>query len=358
MNSQFESWKKIVTNSNATVGDAINILNETGLKIVLIVSENGFLEGTVSDGDIRRGLLKGINIQDSLDKIIHLDNLVVPPEMKRELVLKLMIANKIQQIPIVDGKNKVLGVHHWSEINTVPSRQNTMVIMAGGLGTRLRPATNKIPKPMLKVSGKPILEHIIEKAKFDGFTKFVLAVYYLGNTIENHFKDGSQFDVEIDYLRETKPLGTAGALSLLTKNLHQDLVVTNGDVITEINYGQLLDFHTSHNATATMAVRLHEIQNQFGVVQTDGVKITGYEEKPILRSNINAGVYAIKPEALKLLAANENCDMPTLFERLKAHSMLTVAYPLHEHWLDIGNTSDFRKAKSNEDLTRKNYESD
>ena len=350
MNNEVGSWKKIVINSNATVGDAINILNETGLKIVLVVSENGFLEGTICDGDIRRGLLKGTNIQDSLNKIIHLDNLVVPPEMKREMVLKLMIVNKIQQIPIVDGKNRVLGVHHWSEINTVSSRQNTMVIMAGGLGTRLRPATDKIPKPLLKVSGKPILEHIIEKAKFDGFTKFVLAVYYLGNTIENYFKDGSQFDVEINYLRETKPLGTAGALSLLTKNLHDDLVVTNGDVITEINYGHLLDFHTLHNATATMAVRLHEIQNQFGVVQIDGIKITGYEEKPILRSNINAGVYAMKPEALKLLVANENCDMPTLFERLKANSMLTIAYPLHEHWLDIGNFSDFRKANSDEDL--------
>ena len=356
MNNESGSWKKIVTDFNATVGDVINILNNTGLKIVLIVSENGFLEGTISDGDIRRGLLKGISIKDSVSEIIHLNSLVVPPEMKREMVLQLMIANKIQQIPIVDETNKILGVHHWDEINTVSIRENTMVIMAGGLGTRLRPATDEIPKPLLRVSGKPILEHIIEKAKFDGFKKFVLAVYYLGNKIEDYFKDGSQFGVEIEYLKETKPLGTAGALSLLTNNLHKDLVVTNGDVITEIDYGQLLDFHILHNATATMAVRLHEIQNQFGVVQTDGIKITGYEEKPILRSNINAGVYAIKPEALKLLVANENCDMPTLFERLKASSMLTIAYPLHEHWQDIGNFSDFRKANSNEDLVRKNYE--
>jgi len=356
MSNEVESWKKIVTNFNATVADAINILNKTGLKIVLIVSENGFLEGTISDGDIRRGLLKGINITDSVSEIIHSNSLVVPPEMKREMVLQLMIANKIQQIPIVDEKNRVLGVHHWDEINTVSSRQNTMVIMAGGLGTRLRPATDEIPKPLLKVSGKPILEHIIEKAKFDGFNKFVLAVYYLGNKIEDYFKDGSQFGVKIEYLRETKPLGTAGALSLLAKNLHEDIVVTNGDVITEIDYGQLLDFHTLHNATATMAIRLHEIQNQFGVVQTDGIKITSYEEKPILRSNINAGVYAIKPEALKLLVVNENCDMPTLFERLKANSMLTIAYPLHEHWLDIGNFSDFRKANLSEDLVQKNYE--
>ena len=356
MNNESRSWEKIVINFTATVGDAINILNKTGLKVVLIVSENGFLEGTISDGDIRRGLLKGVSLKDSVSEIIHRNSLVVPPEMKREMVLQIMVVNKIQQIPIVDEKNKVLGLHLWDEINTVSSRQNTMVIMAGGLGTRLRPATDEIPKPLLNVSGKPILEHIIEKAKFDGFKKFVLAVYYLGNKIEDYFKDGSKFGIEIEYLRETKPLGTAGALSLLAKNLQADLVVTNGDVITEIDYGQLLDFHTLHNATATMAVRLHEIQNQFGVVQTDGIKITSYEEKPTMRSNINAGVYALKPEALKLLVANENCDMPTLFERLKANSMLTIAYPLHENWMDIGNISDFRKAGSNIDLFRKNYE--
>jgi NDP-sugar pyrophosphorylase family protein len=222
-----------------------------------------------------------------------------------------------------------------------------MVIMAGGMGKRLRPYTENCPKPLLPVAGKPILEHIIARAKLEGFSHFVLAIHYLGHMIEDHFGNGERLGVRIDYLHEKSPLGTAGALGLMQPHPGLPFVVTNGDVITDIRYGELLDFHVRHAASATMAVRLHEWQHPFGVVQTQGVEIVGFEEKPIARSHINAGVYALDPAALDCLIANEPCDMPTLFERLQAQSKRTVAYPMHEPWLDVGRPSDLEQVRRN-----------
>jgi NDP-sugar pyrophosphorylase family protein len=189
-----------------------------------------------------------------------------------------------------------------------------------------------------------MLEHIIERAKAEGFSHFVLAVHYLGHMIEDHFGNGESIGVKIDYLREGTPLGTAGALSLLDPTPEQAFVVTNGDVITDIQYGELLDFHLRHNAAATMAVRMHEWQHPFGVVQTQGIEIVGFEEKPIARSHINAGVYALDPTTLSALSQGVRCDMPTLFERLQAQSKPTVAYPMHEPWLDVGRPDDLIRA--------------
>jgi NDP-sugar pyrophosphorylase family protein len=277
-------------------------------------------------------------------RIIHRNALVVPPELGRDLVMQLMLANKIQQIPVVDQQHHVAGLHLWNEMTMPPSRPNLMVIMAGGMGTRLRPHTEDCPKPLLLVAGKPMLEHIIERAKLEGFNHFVLAIHYLGHMIEAYFGKGERLGVQIDYLREESPLGTAGALGLLKPIPDAPFVVTNGDVITDIRYGELLDFHARHAATATMAVRLHEWQHPFGVVQTQGVEIVGFEEKPIARSHINAGVYVLDPSALSVLTADAHCDMPSLFERLQVKSQRTVAYPMHEPWLDVGRPDDLLAA--------------
>jgi NDP-sugar pyrophosphorylase family protein len=188
------------------------------------------------------------------------------------------------------------------------------------------------------------LEHIIERAKADGFVNFVLAIHYLGHMIEEHFGDGSRLQVHIEYLREKSPLGTAGALSQLTPRPDEPFVVTNGDVITDIRYAELLDFHIRHDASATMAVRVHEWQHPFGVVQTKGIEIVGFEEKPVTRSHINAGVYVLAPEALGALNSDEPCDMPSLFERLQVEKKRTVAYPMHEPWLDVGRPADYVEA--------------
>ena len=344
MNSSGQLWRSAILSSNTTIAQAIRNLNDISLKIVLVVNEVGALVGTISDGDIRRGLLKGLDLESSIDTIIHRNAFVVPPELERELVMQLMIANKIQQIPVVDKKHRIVGLHTWDEITLPNSRPNLMVIMAGGMGTRLRPHTNNCPKPLLEISGKPMLEHIIDRAKLEGFNHFLISINYLGEMIEDYFGNGKRLGVQIDYLRESSPLGTAGALSLLKPMPNNPFVVANGDVITDIRYGGLLDFHVRHSAIATMAVRLHEWQHPFGVVNTEGIEIIGIEEKPVARSHINAGVYVLDPIALNALAENVHCDMPTLFERLRANRQRTVAYPMHEPWLDVGRPDDLKQA--------------
>lgn len=345
MNSDNPVWRRALLPHTATIQEVIRNLDQVAIKIVLVLDASGKLEGTISDGDIRRGLLRGLEMGSPITTVIHRNPLVVPPDMTRETIMQLMVANKIQQIPVVDEQREVVGVHLWDQITTPQLRPNVMVIMAGGKGTRLRPHTEHCPKPMLPVGDKPMLEHIVERAMANGFSQFLLAVHYLGHMIEEHFGDGSKWNVRIDYIREQSPLGTAGALGLLAQRPQAPFLVTNGDVLTDINYGELLDFHVRHQAAATMAVRIHEWQHPFGVVQTQGVDIIGFEEKPVARTHINAGVYVLTPESLDELHANERCDMPTLFERLQAKGQRTVAYPMHEPWLDVGRPSDYETAQ-------------
>ena len=294
-------WRAALLPGSATLQQAIRNLNESALQIALVVAQDGSLLGTVTDGDIRRGLLRGLDLGSPVDSIIQRDPLVVPPQLGRDMVLQLMQVNKVRQLPIVDARRVVLGLHLWDELMTPQRRPNVMVIMAGGQGNRLRPHTENCPKPLLPVAGKPMLEHIIERAKAEGFEHFVLAIHYLGHMIEEYFGDGSRWRVKIEYLRESSPLGTAGAVGLLDPRPDAPFVVTNGDVLTDIRYGELLDFHCRHGAAATMAVRVHEWQHPFGVVHTQGVEIVGFEEKPVARSHINAGIYVLDPAALDRL---------------------------------------------------------
>ena len=340
-------WRLSTLPVDATIAQVIQNLNQAGLKIVLILNDVDELEGTISDGDVRRGLLKGLDLNSPITDIIHRNPLVVPPEMDRAMVRQLMVANKIQQIPVVNARQHAVGLHVWDEITSSPMRPNVMVIMAGGKGTRLLPYTENCPKPLLPIAGKPMLEHIIERAKLEGFNHFVLAIHYLGQMIEDYFGNGERLGVRIEYLREKSPSGTAGALGLFDPRPKAPFVVTNGDVITDIRYDELLDFHIRHEATATMAVRVHEWQHPFGVVHTKGLEIVGFEEKPLARSHINAGVYVLNPEALDLLSAGAHCDMPTLFSRIQAKAQRTVAYPMHEPWLDVGKPDDLAAARLN-----------
>ena len=345
-----ESWRKTLLPANASLHQAICCLDETSLQIAIVVSEDGLLVGTLTDGDIRRGLLRGFEMNSPVEGIIHRDPLVVPPDWGRDTVLQLMQANKIHQLPVVDECRRVVGLHLWDELLAPGIRPNVMVIMAGGRGTRLGTHTENCPKPLLPVGGKPMLEHIIDRAKAEGFNRFVLAIHYLGHMIEEFFGNGSRWQVEIEYLREQSPLGTAGALGLLLCRPEEPFLVTNGDVLTDIRYGELLDFHSRHSASATMAVRLHEWQHPFGVVKTKGVDIVGFEEKPVSRSHINAGIYVLEPDALDLISKDEHCDMPTLFARLQEMPARTIVYPMHEPWLDVGRPDDLERARGDHAL--------
>ena len=340
-------WRQSILPINSTIHDAIINLDKIAIKIVIIVNEEGKLEGTISDGDIRRGLLRGLDLNSPIESIVYRNPMVVSPDIGRDTVRQLMVINKIQQVPVVDELSHVVGLHLWDEIAIPPLRNNLMVIMAGGKGSRLRPHTEHCPKPMLPVSGKPMLEHIIERAKREGFSNFMLAIHYLGHVVEDYFGNGDRLQVRIDYIRERSPLGTAGALGLLKAYPEDPFLVTNGDVLTDIHYGELLDFHICHNASATMAVRVYEWQHPYGVVQTQGINIIGFEEKPVHHSHINAGVYALNPEALGFLDKNSRCDMPVLFKRLQAKAKKTIAYPIHEPWLDVGRVDDLKTARLN-----------
>jgi len=339
-------WRTTVLPPNSSMKQVIAKLNDTGLQIVLVLDKNDILLGTVTDGDIRRGLLRGLTLDTPIESVMRSNSLVVPPEMGREVILQLMHANQFRQLPVVDADNRVVGLHLWDEMAAPSARPNPMVIMAGGLGKRLRPHTDNCPKPMLPVAGKPMLEHIIERAKAEGFGHFIISINYLGEIIEEHFGNGSRLGVKVEYLKESTPLGTAGALGLLSPRPELPFVVTNGDVLSDINYSELLNFHTRHAAVATMAVRLHEWQHPYGVVQTKGVDIVGFEEKPISRSHINAGIYVLSPEALSAIEVNSHCDMPALFEQLQGEGERTVAYPMHEPWLDVGRPDDLKQANA------------
>ena len=331
---------------NSTIKDAAQSLSQSSLRICLVLDSDSHLLGIISDGDIRRGLLRNCNMSSSIREIINKSPLVVPSGLTNESIYKMMIANNIFVIPEVDDSNRVVSLH---SIGDDHSRINdlTMVVMAGGRGKRLQPYTDSCPKPMLPIKGKPMLEYIIRQAKEEGITKFILSVNYLSELIQDYFQDGSSFDVSISYIEESTPLGTAGSLSLFQDRPSSPFIVTNCDVITDIKYSSVSEFHHRQNAIATMAVRTHEIKNPFGVVQLDGLNIVGFQEKPLYTDYINAGVYCISPLALDYLQYNEYCDMPSFFKTLQDSNHKILAYPMHEPWLDVGRRDDLIKLDNN-----------
>ncbi len=344
-----QDWAKTILPLSSTVEQAVLNLDETKFQIVLVCDENKHLIGTITDGDIRRGLLRGLNLNSPIQSVINSNSFVATPTISHEMAINLMLANRIQQLPVVDENRCVVGLLLWDQFHELPvTRPNSMIIMAGGVGERLRPHTENCPKPMLPISGKPILEHIIERAKSYGFHHFIFAIHYLGNMIEEYFGNGDRWNVHIEYLHEKAPLGTAGALSLLNPRPNLPFIVSNGDVLTNIRYDDILDFHNRFESSATMAVRLHEWQQPFGVVETHGIEIIGFQEKPLVQSRINAGVYVLNPECLNSLKADTICDMPSLFERLRNERKRTVAYPIYERWRDVGRFEDLTEAIAEE----------
>jgi len=342
-----KDWKRAALTDKASIKDAVKNLVASSLQIILIVDNNHLL-GVVNDGDIRRGILRGLSLDDSIKSIINRSPVVVSEDETLESVLHLMNSNVLNAIPIVDKSHQVLGLHLLNEIISPQKKNNKIIIMAGGQGSRLLPKTKDCPKPLLPIKGKPMLEHIIMKAKDEGFHRFVLAVYYLGDMIKSYFGDGSDWGIEIEYLNEEIPLGTAGALSLLKETSDLPIIVTNADVISDLSYNGLLDYHTRHiDNYATMGIRLYEIMHPFGVVNLKGNDIIGFDEKPILRNNINAGVYVLNPKALSFLEKNQYFDMPSLFKRLQENKLRTIAYPIHESWHDIGHHDEYNKVNNN-----------
>ena len=336
-------WRQAVLPATSSIEKAIESLDKTSLKIVLVVNSDQSFSGTISDGDIRRAMVRGKTLQDSIEQVANAECFKVTENCDINSLPSIMRANKVFQIPVVNAKNELTGLHVLDELLDATELKNFFVVMAGGRGQRLRPYTENCPKPLVPVSGRPILEHILERAKQEGFRNFIFSINYLGHMIRKHFGDGHQFGVSIEYVEEDHPMGTAGSLSLIKKLPKEPFIVSNGDVLTNFKYSQLIDFHHFHQADATMAVKLHEWQNPFGVVSTEGFEIKGFEEKPIYRSHVNAGIYVLNPDVLSNLKQGVSCDMPELFDLLRYASKKTIAYPMHEPWLDVGRPEDLHK---------------
>ncbi|MDY0328081.1 MAG: nucleotidyltransferase family protein [Arcobacteraceae bacterium] len=329
---------------NSTIKEALAIIDNGGLQIALIVDENDKLLGTLTDGDIRRGLLKGLDLNSFIESIIFKTPTVANVSDTKETILNLALSKKLHQIPIVDDNRKIIGLIEIEELIRPKTKTNKVVLMVGGLGTRLRPLTEHTPKPMLKVGNKPILQTIVEKFAEYGYTNIVMCVNYKSHIIQDYFGDGKEFGVNIEYILEEQRMGTAGALSLLKEEPTEPFFVMNGDLLTNINFEHLHSYHCSHNAVASMCVRDYDFQVPYGVVNIQEGKILSIEEKPIQKFFVSAGIYLLSPEVLEYIPQNEFYDMPTLFEKLIGLNKNTISFPLREYWLDIGRIEEYKKA--------------
>ena len=341
-----KSYQNILLTPTSTIKEALKIIDSGAMKLAIVIDEDEKLIGTLTDGDIRRGLLGDLTLNDSIETIIYKTPTVCNIEDTKEKILEVAIAKKLYQIPIVDNDGKLIGIEEVDELLKAKYKSNKVVLMVGGLGTRLYPLTKNTPKPMLKVGNRPILETIILNFKKYGFTDIILGVSYKSEIIENYFGDGSNFGVSIKYIHEEKRMGTAGALSLIRDELNEPFFVMNGDLLTNINFEHMMDYHIQNSSTATMGVREYDFQIPYGVVHVDGINIKSIEEKPVHNFYVSGGVYVLNPDSLRYIPQNEYFDMPTLFENIIANGKKSISFPIREYWLDIGRIEEFEKANN------------
>ncbi|TAM45939.1 MAG: CBS domain-containing protein [Gammaproteobacteria bacterium] len=337
-------WQKARIAPDRSIRDVIRTIDEGAIRIALVVDGDNRLLGTVTDGDIRRGILRGISLEEAVTRVMNPRPITARADEGRDVILERMKQTRLHQIPVVDGQGRLVTVEILDELLQSRHRDNWVVLMAGGLGSRLRPLTDECPKPLLKVGSKPLLEIILENFLEYGFRRFYISVNYRAEMVKEHFGDGSRWGSEIRYVHEDQRLGTAGALSLLPERPALPLIVMNGDLLTKVNFQHLLDFHAEHRARATMCVREYDFQVPYGVVRIDHHRILGIDEKPVQRFFVNAGIYVLEPDALELIPPATYFDMPELFTNLIGRKQETAVFPIREYWLDIGHMEDFARA--------------
>lgn len=347
-----KNWESTLIETNATLLTAIERLNESAKKICLVVDGERRLIGTVTDGDIRRAIMAKAPMESDIKGIMRRNPMVVRPEDSDERVRALATTLSITHFPVCDSSGRVVGIRTIEDLlaNACQGHDNWVVLLAGGLGKRLGHLTKDIPKPLLKVGRKPLLETIVENFVRAGFRNIFLSVNFKADMIIEYFGDGSAWGANIRYLQENQPLGTGGALGLLPERPDKPVLVMNGDILTTVDFGALLNFHLQHDGAGTMCVREYDVQVPFGVVKVDGAEITGIEEKPLHRHLINTGLYVVNPEMIDLIPKGEAMDMPDLFRRITANPHLkAMVYPIREYWIDIGRIEDFDRANSDID---------
>jgi dTDP-glucose pyrophosphorylase len=342
MRTRLEACRVLV---GATVREAMWALERGGAEIALVVDDNGRLVGTMTDGDVRRALLAGAALDSPLEPHIQRTFTAVTTQAGRAEVIDLMRARTIGQIPIISADGQLVGLHLLHEIIGAKERLNWAVVMAGGKGSRLWPMTEDIPKPMLRVAGRPILERVVLHLAGFGIRRLFLSVNYLADVIADHFGDGSRFGCQIEYLREEQPLGTGGSLSLLPEPPSHPLIVMNGDLVTEADIGAMLDFHARAGQRATVGVRRYSHTVPFGCVEVDGDRIVQMEEKPSLVRLVNAGIYVIDPDLVARVPIRQEYPMPRLVDDCIARGERVAAFEIEADWIDIGQRDQLKRAR-------------
>ena len=334
---------EIKINQNASIKQALKVIDKGAIKVAVVLSDDGLLLGMLSDGDIRRALLKGMSLDDSITSIINKHPVVANINDTKERILELANEKKLHQIPIISN-GKLIGIQDIREFLAPKNKPNKVILMVGGLGTRLRPLTNDVPKPMLDVGNKPILHTIVENFAKYGYTDIIMCVNYKSEIIKEYFGNGDKFGVKIEYVLENQRMGTAGALSLLQKRPKDDFFVMNGDLLTNVNFEYLHEYHKDSNALASICIRKYEMQVPYGVVNVRANKVTSIEEKPTQSFFVSAGIYMFSPIVLDFIPKGVFYDMPTLFGELLKQGFAVYPFFIREYWLDIGKMDEYRRA--------------
>lgn len=331
----------------ATIMQALECIERSDAKIALIQANTGALAGTVTDGDIRRGFLKGATLESVVSGVMNPAPYTLCATTPRKEIIETMRVREIRQVPLVDEDGRVVGLVTLDQLSGMahPKRNNPVVIMAGGKGLRLLPLTSHCPKPMVEINGKPILEWMLQRFIAQGFHRFYFAINYLGHMIEEHFGDGTAFGCSITYIREESFLGTAGALSLIREPFTDPLLVINGDILVSIDFADVVDYHAASHAIATVCARQHSVEVPYGVIQLKDGMLQTIVEKPVHEDLISAGIYVLNPAVLATIPKNQVTDMPTVLLALVQTNQKVAVFPMREEWVDVGRHSDLELAK-------------
>ncbi len=340
-----KNWKKSIILETDTVNKAIKNLSFTGFQICLIINNKRKLVGTITDGDLRNHIINKKNLNIKIKSLMNNKPFFVKENSSKQKIIEIMKLNHILQIPILDHKGFIVDLKFWNKIlNEKDVIHNNLIFMAGGKGLRLRPLTKNIPKPMIKINGKPLLEKLILDANKQGFIKYIISINYLGDKIKNYFKEGKKFSALIDYIKEKKPLGTAGSLGNINqKKISETFIVANSDIITNIDYKKLINFHDKNKADLTLVVKSIFTKHSFSVIESKGIYLKSVQEKPTTEINYGIGIYALNKKVLKKIKKNKFLNMPDFVHLLKKNNKFKIlTYRMHEDWRDIGRPEDVK----------------
>ena len=342
-----KDWQKVTLKISDSLDKAISVLHHGGLRVALVIDAENKLLGTITDGDIRRALLKHLNMESLVDEVMNKSPLVALNTDSVDTIMSRMKSRDLLHIPIIDENNKLVGLETLQHLTYGKKYDNPVFLMAGGFGTRLHPLTEDTPKPLLKVGSKPILETILDRFIKAGFHNFYISTYFKADMIHEYFGDGSSWGVNIKYIDEVKPLGTAGAIGLLPSNLpNLPILMMNGDVLTKVNFENLLNFHQKQSGIATICIREYDFEIPFGVVNIENQNAKSFLEKPVKKFFVNTGIYVFEHEMISKVKAGDYLDMPTLLEQQITEGRTVNVFPLHEYWKDVGRIEEYQSVNN------------